>query len=212
MKKLFAIFTGLILGLVLLAPASYANYQNFPPNNSQFHPQNPDYYDGNLRLKLKERADIERANDSNLHYDQYSRDYYRCDWKYNKNLGTWVCEKDYGRAQTCPFGYTKHPIQNNCVPIRMPANAHLNAGGNGWVCDTGYRLNYPRTGCDRNQVQQYTYQPQLNQPTQVVTTRYVYVYGDGDDEPDYLPQTGPGVGLVLLISGLVGYCFLRREK
>ena len=209
MKKLFAIFASLILGILLIAPASYANYYNYPPSNSQFHPRDPDYYDGNQRLKLKERADIERASASNLHYDQYSRDYYRCNWKYNKNLGTWVCEKDYGRSQACPFGYTRHSIQNHCIPIRPPANAHLNSRGNGWVCDTGYHLNYPRTGCDRDRVQ-YVYQPE---PVQVVTTQYVYVYEDEEPaRPTHLPQTGAGVGLILLGSIFVGHRILRRKK
>ena len=209
MKKLFAIFAGLILGILLMAPNSYAYYRNFPHQNSQFHPRHADYYDGNLRYTLKTRADIERASASNLHYDQYSRDYYRCNWKYNTNLRTWVCEKDYGRSQTCPFGYTRHPIQNDCVPIRPPANAHLNAQGNGWVCDTGYHMNYPRTGCDRDQVR-YVYQPE---PIQLVATKYVYVYEDEEPaRPHHLPQTGAGVGLILLGSAFVGHRILRRKK
>ncbi len=213
MKKLSAIFIGLILGFVLIAPASYADYRNFPPNNSQFHPNDPDYYDGNLRLKLKNRADIERASASNLHYDQYSRDYYRCNWKYNKNLRTWVCEKGYGGSyaqsiQACPFGYTFNAVQQRCTVIRLAANSRLNARGDGWVCNSGYHLNYPGTGCDRNQIQYTYYNEPIDQPTHVVTTKYVYVY----DGPDYLPQTGSGIGLVLLVSGLGGYWILRRKK
>ena len=198
----------------MFAPASHAYYQPFHhydnPYGSQFNPQHPDYYDGNLRYKLKHRADIERASGSNIHYDQYKRDYYRCDWKYNKNLRTWVCEKDYGRSQTCPFGYTKHPIQNNCVPIRMPANAHLNAQGNGWVCDSGYHINYARTGCERDRGY-YTYYPEpISQPTEVITTKYVYVYDN--EVPPSLPSTGSGIGLILLGGTVLAHRVLRRKK
>ena len=206
MKKILAIIMFCLLGATsfLMVPVTNATYDNFPAGNEQFHPRHPDYYDGNQRLKLKERADIERASKSNLHYDEYARDYYRCNWIYNKNLGTWVCDKGYGASAqsvtVCPFGYTKHPIQQTCVAIRMPANAHLNRQGTGWECDAGYRLNYPRTGCDRNIVQ-YTTQPE----PQYEITRYVYYYGDE------LPQTGPGLTLALLASGLIGYRTIRRK-
>ena len=214
MKKLIIsiILSFVLVGSFVLAPASYADYRNFPPHNSQFHPQHPDYYDGNLRLKLKERADIERASASNLHYDQYSRDYYRCNWKYNKNLGTWVCEKSYGGSyaqsiQACPFGYTFNTVQQRCTVVRLAANSHLSARGDGWVCNSGYHMNYAGTGCERNQIQ-YTYYP--DEPEQIVTTKYVYVYVD--EEPDYLPQTGPGVGLILLGSIFFAHRILRRKK
>jgi len=202
MKKiLYPILLGIIIaGSWLLAPVSFAYYDNYPSYNAQFHPQHPDYYNGNQRLKLKKRADIERASASNLHYDQYSRDYYRCDWQYNKNLGTWVCEKSYASRpqpiQACPFGYTFHLVRQQCVPVRMPANAHLNAQGNGWQCNAGYKMNYARTGCERI----YAYVPKYTQepPTQVIIERYVHIY----NEPESLPATGPGIGWALLISTL----------
>lgn len=210
MKKILAIIMFSLIGATsfLMAPVTNATYDNFPPGNEQFHPRHPDYYDGNLRSKLKKRADIERASKSNLHYDEYARDYYRCDWIYNKNLGTWVCDKSYGSSSArpvavCPFGYTKHPIQQTCVAIRTPANAHLNSQGTGWQCDAGYRLNYPRTGCDRNIVQYAN-----NSGSEYEITQYVHYYGD---EEARLPQTGPGLTLALLASGLIGYRIVRRK-
>ncbi len=198
MKKLLAIIVFSLMGVFsfLLAPAVHAHYRDFPNHNAQFHPQHPDYYDGNQRLKLKKRADIERASASNLHYDEYARDYYRCDWTYNKNLGTWVCNKSYSQsahhpADVCPFGYTRHPIQNHCVRVRVPANAHLNSQGNGWQCNSGYHLNSAGTGCDRNRAV-HTYEPE----TEYEVTQYVYYYGDE------LPQTGPGINWTLLVGSL----------
>ena len=213
MKKLVLsiILAFILAGSFVLAPTSHADYRNFPPHNSQFHPRDPDYYDGNLRLKLKERADIERASASNLHYDQYSRDYYRCDWTYNKNLGTWVCEKSYGGSyaqsiQACPFGYTFNTVQQRCTVVRLAANSHLNARGDGWVCDAGFHMNYPRTGCDRNYVSYAT----KTEPAYEIT-KYVYYY-DEEPGPIHLPSTGAGVGLMMLISAFGGYLFKRRKK
>ncbi len=121
----------------MLAPATYAyqyhydncyncdydKYENFPRGNTQFHPRDPDYYDGNLRYTLKTRADIERASSPNLHYDKYSRDYYRCNWIYNKNLGTWVCDKYCDRPKpraqaitVCPVGYVFSQTYKTCLP------------------------------------------------------------------------------------------------
>ncbi|MBN2095923.1 hypothetical protein JW752_00795 [Candidatus Peregrinibacteria bacterium] len=211
MKKLLAIIVFCLLGATsfLVAPVTNAAYDNFPPGNEQFHPKNPDYYDGNLRLELKKRADIERASAPNLHYDEQTRDYYRCDWIYNKNLGTWVCEKSYSNSYAssahpvtvCPFGYTKHPVQQTCVAIRPPANASLNSQGNNWQCNSGYHVNSAGTGCDRNDITYYYYSDE----PQYEVTKYVYYYGDN------LPQTGPGMSGLLLISALGGLMYLRKK-
>jgi len=212
MKKFIAIIMFSLIGATsfLMAPVTNATYDNFPPGNEQFHPKHPDYYDGNLRLQLKKRADIERASASNLHYDESTRDYYRCDWIYNKNLGTWVCDKSYGNSYAssarpvtvCPFGYTKHPVQQTCVAIRPPANASLNSQGNNWQCNSGYHLNSAGTGCDRNDI---TYHYYAEEP-QYEVTKYVYYYGDN------LPQTGSGIGLLLMASGLGASWLYRRRK
>ncbi len=123
MKKLLAtlIVTILLFAGMAYTPAANANH-NYSNNykESPFHPENPDYYNGNLRLKLKNRADIERASRPNLHYDRYTQDVYGCNWKYNKGLETWVCNKDYAeqKAQSvkvCPVGYTLNTAETACL-------------------------------------------------------------------------------------------------
>lgn len=102
------------------------SYYNFPSGNSQFHPQDPDYYNGNKRYKIKTKSGIEHSSGSNLHYDEYKRDYYRCNWVYNKNLGSWACDKDYGTAskaqpvQVCPVGYTFSTKYQTCLSGSTP--------------------------------------------------------------------------------------------
>lgn len=158
MKKLItALIIALVASVALIAsPAAHAYYtDSYPHPNEQFHPQHPDYYDGNLRLTLKTRADIERATKPNVHYDEYTEDYYSCDWQYNQNMGTWVCNKKYpsysSTSQTvsiCPFGYTLHPIQQTCTLIGIPANGRLTSSGDAWECNAGYHMNYAKTGCE----------------------------------------------------------------
>lgn len=209
MKMLFA---PIILGFIIaaswvLTPETNAYYDNYPDYNAEFHPRHPNYYDGNQRLKLKKRADIERATKPNLHYDKNSRDYYRCNWLYNKNLGTWVCEKNTPQpVQVCPFGYTRHPIQQTCTPIRLAANSHLNKRGDGWECNTGYHMNYAGTGCIRNKPV-YTYASN-NEAPQTEITRYVYVY----EGLTSLPSTGAGVSWMIIGSVLGGASYTTSQK
>jgi hypothetical protein len=181
MKKLIAT----IVLSILLTPAAFAHHQydryydddynhghyyNYPQANTQFHPQDPDYYSGNKRLELKERADIERASESNWHFDQYSREYYRCNWIYNKNLGTWVCEKDYGKSQ----------------PVA--------------VCPLGYKLSAQKTYCLKEgytpPVKQAAAEPE---PVFVERVIYVYEEEE-PVVPPTLPPTGSGVFWLLFIS------------
>jgi len=197
----------------LLTPSSLAYDHYYPTHIDQLHPQHPDYYNGNQRLKLKKRADIERASSSNLHYDQYARDYYRCDWNYNKNLGTWVCDKDYGRftppaenhAQptiACPYGTTFHSSRHECIPVLLPANAHLNPQGDQWQCNAGYIINSARTGCDRKEVYYADNSVATNPSHQYVQTQYVTIYDDQEREiaPQKLPGTGLGFGWLIISS------------
>ena len=198
-----------------VTPAN-AFYDNYPTENIQFHPQNKDYYDGNLRLKLKNRADIERASLPNVHYSKYDGDYYTCSWKYNTNLGTWVCNKNLASysaesVDICPFGSILNP-NKKCSPVNVPANAHLNSRGDGWDCDSGFR--YVGSGCigGVTSTSNTKYIAVISQPQQIQVEKYVYYYDeDSDQEPvqvktytyKHLAATGAGVG-VTLISGLIG--------
>ena len=217
-KLLLTLIIALIASVALVAsPATYAYYSHnsytdsYPNPNQQFHPKNPDYYNGNQRLTLKTRADIERATKPNVHYDEYSDDYYSCDWQYNKNLGTWVCNKRYPSysatsqaIRICPFGYTRHPIQQTCELIGIPVNGRLTASGDAWQCNAGYHMNYAQTGCDRDQTvyaktSSGAYAPvglassatassyasatsntanYISQPESIQITKYVYVYDE----------------------------------
>lgn len=121
MKKLLAvtIVTILLSAGVGYVPIVNAYYNNQNYKDSPFYPENPDYYNGNLRLQLKNRADIERASRPNLHYDRYTQETYGCNWKYNTGLGTWVCNKEYSdqKAQpvkVCPVGYTLNSAETAC--------------------------------------------------------------------------------------------------
>jgi hypothetical protein len=229
-KSILAIITVLVaLGSFMLAPASYAFYEYYPKNNTQFDPKSTDYYDGNLRLQLKTRADIERASAPNRHYDKYTGEYYWCDWKYNTNLGTWVCNKSaekyspdseiqtntpqtYIQApapvtqiQACPYGYVYKTATQGCAPITVPKNAVLSAGGNGWDCKIGYQINSARTACELS-----TSSYVASSGTQYEVTRYAYYYNNDSTtevatvtKPVKLPSTGSGLGWTL-ISGLIG--------
>lgn len=208
MKKLISFISGLIAMLALaLTPTiptasadTYINqdYTYYPDYNQQFHPSHPDYYDGNLRVKLKNKADIERATKSNLHYDKSSGDYYTCNWKYNDNLGTWVCNKSKAgssvkKVQACPFGYKISSSAKYCERVRVPSYARLNSTGDGFVCNAGYQLNYLKNGC-------------------VKYTKTNYVYLASSNLPAHLPSTGPGALLALIGSSLGGYWFVRRKS
>lgn len=187
MKKLFVLIVfGIIVASSLAMPSmTYAHHLGYPSYNEQFHPRDEHYYDGSQRLALKERADIERASASNVHADPYSNDYYECNWQYNKNLGTWVCEKDY---------------LNKSQPQKV------------MVCPYGYSFNSSRTSCLKNQPQ-YAAIPAAQNPVQVVATKYIYYYGDEEEPtPTDLPSTGAGVGCVLLLGSLGAYRYLRRKK
>jgi len=210
MRKLsLLIIICLAMAIGLSVTPVNAFYDNYPTENIQFHPQNKDYYDGNLRLKLKERADIERASAPNVHYNKYDGDYYTCSWKYNTNLGTWVCNKTYPNkytyvsesVQVCPFGYILNPSKQ-CAPVNVPYNAHLNSRGDGWQCNSGYKN--VGSGCILNLASNTStrYVAVVDEPEQIQVTKYVYVYGDGE-RPTSLPSTGAGVGWTL-ISGVIG--------
>ncbi len=169
MKKFIPLF---IIGLIITSSLLFANnvsadYYNTPPSNAVFHPENPDYYDGNKRLTLKKRADIEMASAPNLHYDKYSNDYYWCNWIYNKNLDTWVCEKSAEKptldpviqsksytsknsaqaVSACPLGYQYSSVGGGCARVPLPTNSHVSSNGTGWECNAGYRLDDYHTGC-----------------------------------------------------------------
>ena len=222
MRKLYLfIIVSLAIALGISASPAKAFYDNYPQENAQFHPQNPDYYDGNKRLELKKRADIERASAPNVHYDKYEGDYYTCSWKRNPNLGTWVCDKSYSKTaeeiNVCPYGSILSP-SGTCSKINIPANAHLNAAGNGWECYAGYK--YVGSGCVLNQPSASVYKNTVavNSVSSVNKgsyTAYVYYYGDdnsanptkitqvGINRPVSLPSTGSGIEW-MLISGAVG--------
>jgi len=210
-KSLSTIILGIAaVSSFLLAPMAYAFYDNYPTENIQFHPQNKDYYDGNLRLKLKERADIERASAPNVHYSKTDGDYYTCSWKYNPNLGTWVCNKTSTRVSVntaqsvdvCPFGFILNPSKQ-CAPVNVPYNAHLNSRGDGWQCNAGYKN--VGSGCILNLASNSStrYVAVIDEPEQIQVTKYVYVYGDSDKRPTSLPSSGAGV-VWTLISGAIG--------
>ena len=219
-KSLSIIVLGIVaVSTFLLAPMAHAFYDNFPTENIQFHPQNPDYYDGNLRLKLKSRADIERASAPNVHYSKTDGDYYTCSWKYNTNLGTWVCDKNLAASAAksvdiCPFGYILNP-NKKCSAVNVPANAHLNSRGDGWECDSGFR--YVGSGCIGGVTSSSTtkYIAVISQPEQIQMERYVYYYDEDSNQdpvqvktvtykmPGRLAATGAGIGFTL-ISGLIG--------
>lgn len=141
MKKTLLLTLLFLAFSLVTAPVSQAyyadnSYYQYPPANTQFHPKHPDYYDGNLRYTLKARADIERASSPNVHYDKYQGDYYTCNWNYNTNLGTWVCDKSYPSR-------IAQPIQ---------------------VCPVGYHLNNVGTACERNQIKYVSYPTTVIQP------------------------------------------------
>ncbi len=204
MKKLVPLF---IIGLIatsslLLASAANANYYNTPQANTKFHPQSQEYYNGNHRLKLKKRADIERASAPNVHYDKYNRDLYRCNWIYNKNLGTWVCEKDLLRhkaqeVKVCPYGYKYNTAYDRCDKVYIPAPTQA--------------VPQPTSSnTANNQV------VAVNQPQDVEVTQYVYIYDEEHTvasntypKPTSLPSTGSGLTLSALIAG--AYAALRRR-
>jgi hypothetical protein len=112
--------------------------------------------DGNQRLELKARADIERASAPTVHTDTTVNSDYMCDWSFDKVLGRWVCEKDYMRAYqythprpipVCPFGWKLNYGGSDCVRILYPQYAHLNSRGDGWECNAGYHVNLTGTVC-----------------------------------------------------------------
>ncbi|MCK5616459.1 hypothetical protein KAR91_82110 [Candidatus Pacearchaeota archaeon] len=185
MKKLF---TALIVTIILSVGITYSPVANAHHNysnnykDSPFHPENPDYYNGNLRLKLKNRADIERASRPNLHYDRYTQETYGCNWKYNKGLETWVCNKDY--------------VAQEARPVK--------------VCPVGYTLNSAETACLQNYpTSQFAATP--SEPVQQIeVTRYIHFYEDESPSPNQLPSTGGGMSLILLGS-LVGAGVLIRK-
>jgi hypothetical protein len=135
------------IGLSVL-PARAFN-ENFPninyKTNVQFNPKNIDYYDGNLRLQLKERADIERATEPNRHYDKYTGEYYWCSWKYNTNLGTWVCN----RSETKPRPDTEYPSNKMRTAYAQPARSAVSPSQTIQIqaCPYGYVFKTATQGC-----------------------------------------------------------------
>jgi len=111
---------------------------------------------GNRRLELKNRAEIERASAPTVHKDTTVNADYMCNWAYDKVLGRWVCEKDYMKAYqythpkpvpVCPFGYKLNYGGSDCVRILTPQYAHLNSRGDGWECNPGYHVNLTGSVC-----------------------------------------------------------------
>lgn len=206
----------LLIGFSFI-PTTWAD---FPNPNESFHPQHYDYYNDNLRVKLKNRANIERASESTVHYDEYVQDYYRCNWDYNKNLGTWVCNKAYlesNRNQeiTCGHGQKLNPWKTGCEPIQIPANAQLNRQGNGWECISGYQLNSAYTGCEPINRPTYTYQPNPVYIPPVNTVQYEILPNQQPTSyrPVQLAATGNSIFYLYLFSILGGLLLtkLRRQ-
>lgn len=225
MRKLILSAIIVLIAIIswLVAPAVMADYDRYQYHNqghnythdsgygSQFHPTHPDYYDGNLRLQLKTTSAIEQAAAPRVHYDKYAQDYYRCNWKYNTNLRSWVCEKNVAQpVLVCPFGYTQHPIQKHCTRIYPPAHASLNKKGDNWQCNTGYHLNSAGTGCDRDQIRYAVY----NQPQPIIVQPVRYVASEPEViiKTVYLPPTGAGISFLLLSSLAGAYGVLRLLK
>ncbi len=197
-----------LLATLLIIPfvsADFPDYYNKP--NEPFHPRNNDYYNSdNEWLKLKKRADIERASQPAVHFDDEANDYFRCDWNYNKNLATWVCDKKgiEGRGSStfsnptpipiCPYGQQLNPWKTGCNKVNIPTNGVLNQQGNGWDCKEGYRLNSAQTGCVSNIT--YIYEPAIVNAEPIETVKYVYV--NEAPKPSRLPSTGSSLPLTEL--------------
>lgn len=229
-KLLIALIIGLsLVTSALVAPKANANYYNYPASNTQFHPMDPNYYNGNKRLELKERADIERAAADNVHYDKYDQDYYRCNWIYNKNLETWVCEEAPSTYKSqpvtvCPYGYRLDTGFDRCEKVGLPSNSHLNAQGNGSECNAGFVWNgssciYAGAQTISNPPVQQTV---VSQPQPVAVTQYITFYDDtevqispavtGVPKPNRLPSTGSPLALSALIAGAVGLILRRKLR
>jgi len=174
MKK----FILIIIGAALLIPSLTFAYSYYDYGTNQYANQyEQQYSNGNERLRLKTLADIERATQPTVEYDSYSDNYYICDWQYNQYLNTWMCKKDFNKAQpyllpfredrVCPYGYELDYTQQYCSEIVVPQSAHLNSSGDGWQCGTGYHLNYAKDGCDADMYiePQYSYNAYSYQPT-----------------------------------------------
>ena len=189
--------------------------------------------DGNERLRLKKLADIERASKAAIHTDSKVKADYMCDWSYDKVLGRYVCEKNYQKAfdythpnpiPVCPFGYVLDYGRTNCVKIRVPISAHLNARGDGWECNPGYHANATGTIClgPQHVSQQCPggsfscsgcqgsscAQPCFVRP---IVLAALPVAPKPLPTPIDLPSTGPSIGLLLVLSALGAKRFLRKK-
>lgn len=210
----------------------------YPSYNARFHPQNPNYYQGNLRLKLKKKADIERASAPNVHYDQYTNDYYRCNWQYNKNLGTWVCEQQSLKADTkprdvlvCPYGYRLNNQETACVKDYSSATSP----GAYWDCAGTAKPPVTSAPCATNGSSYAGYNANSSYTPQITTTReyvieevYYQDYKKSGKEkrpeeqgkksdhkkPARLPQTGAGMNwaLAMMALGGTGFMAIKRMK
>jgi hypothetical protein len=48
----------------------------------------------------------------------------------------YLVDASYGSGWSCIRGYK--PVNDACVPVTMPENAHLDYSGNDWDCDLPY--------------------------------------------------------------------------
>lgn len=198
------------VALLLITPAVFADFPDkYPASNQIFHPTHPLYYQNdNLRLQLKKRADIERASESAIHFDEEAHAYYRCDWNYNKALGTWTCNKSFLGGQqeadsvtACPYGYRPNPWNTGCNKVDIPLNGQLNRQGNGWDCIDGYRMNAAQTGCISLDEKNKGQDKDMSQPKTII--RYIYMEDEADSakekpKPPRMPQTGPAISFIFL--------------
>ena len=156
---LFALGLGVILSPFHSANADWSDPAvQYGTKITQSDPSTFYTTNGNQRLELKTRADIERASAPTIHKDTTVNvnANYMCNWAYDKVLGRYVCEKDYMKAYqythprpvpVCPFGYKLNYGGSDCVRILYPQNAHINARGDGWECNPGFHTNLTGSIC-----------------------------------------------------------------
>jgi hypothetical protein len=163
MKKLtLSIFTFLALALNLLV-APVASAHPYDPDRFWDYAQSSDYgyawdWNANDWLAYDYRAEIERSGQQpTWHYDFSTHQTWACDWVYRTEPGGWFCDKIYRFPPVytgalyyplqCAYGFHLSADSSYCYRIVPPANAHLNAKGDGWDCNSGYRKDGSATAC-----------------------------------------------------------------